>query len=156
MRDNISSLKISQCVVLRNHSKSFFNCQLSCSTVKSQLVATSINQPHVLKGNIFLNLSNIYFMKFQHTVIPIYILKTLFNFSCPLIENFIWIEPLLRGHLSYKVIFICPKSNLLIQVSRVDPWFQVRGGALKKIAPSGGRRENCWGISCEYHIFSKF
>jgi hypothetical protein len=23
------------------------------------------------------------------------------------------------------------------------------GGALKIIAPSGGRRENCWGISCE-------
>jgi hypothetical protein len=23
-------------------------------------------------------------------------------FSCPVIENFIWIEPLLRGHLSYK------------------------------------------------------
>ena len=23
------------------------------------------------------------------------------------------------------------------------------GGALKKIAPSGGRRENCWGISGE-------
>jgi hypothetical protein len=23
------------------------------------------------------------------------------------------------------------------------------GGALKKIAPSGGRRENFWGISCE-------
>ena len=32
----------------------------------------------------------------------------------------------------------------------VDPGFQVRGGdALKKIAPSGGRREKCWGISCE-------
>jgi hypothetical protein len=32
----------------------------------------------------------------------------------------------------------------------VDPGFQVRGGgALKKIEPSGGRRENCWGISCE-------
>ena len=30
-----------------------------------------------------------------------------------------------------------------------DPGFQVRGGALKKIAPSRGRRENCWGISCE-------
>jgi hypothetical protein len=31
-----------------------------------------------------------------------------------------------------------------------DPGFQIRGGgALKKIAPSGGRRENCWGISCE-------
>jgi hypothetical protein len=30
-----------------------------------------------------------------------------------------------------------------------DPGFQVRGDALKKIAPNGGRREKCWGISCE-------
>ena len=33
-----------------------------------------------------------------------------------------------------------------------DPGFQVRGGggwgALKKMAPSGGRRETFWGISC--------
>ena len=42
-----------------------------------------------------------------------------------------------------------------------DPGFQVRGAHLKKIAPSGGRRENFWGISCEKsrfyaknHIFS--
>jgi hypothetical protein len=34
-------------------------------------------------------------------------------------------------------------------LSGADPGFQVRGGALKKIAPSGGGRENCWGISCE-------
>ena len=34
-----------------------------------------------------------------------------------------------------------------------DPGFQVRGGALKKIAPSRGRRENCWGISCEKSRF---
>ena len=27
------------------------------------------------------------------------------------------------------------------------------GGAHKKIAPSGGRRENCWGISCEKSRF---
>jgi hypothetical protein len=27
------------------------------------------------------------------------------------------------------------------------------GGALKKIAPSRGRRENCWGISCEKSRF---
>jgi hypothetical protein len=27
------------------------------------------------------------------------------------------------------------------------------GGALKKIAPSGGRRENCWGNSCEKSRF---
>ena len=29
--------------------------------------------------------------------------------------------------------------------SGADPGFQVRGGALKKIAPSGGRRENFLG-----------
>jgi hypothetical protein len=34
-----------------------------------------------------------------------------------------------------------------------DPGFQVRGGAVKKIAPSGGRRENFWGISCEKSRF---
>jgi hypothetical protein len=34
-----------------------------------------------------------------------------------------------------------------------DPGFQVRGGALKKIAPSGGRHENVWGISCEKSLF---
>jgi hypothetical protein len=34
-----------------------------------------------------------------------------------------------------------------------DPGFQVREGALKKIAPSGGRRENVWGISCEKSRF---
>jgi hypothetical protein len=34
-----------------------------------------------------------------------------------------------------------------------DPGFQVRGGALKKIAPSGGRCEKFWGISCEKSRF---
>ena len=36
-----------------------------------------------------------------------------------------------------------------------DPGFQVRGGGarLKKTAPSGGRRENFWGISCEKSRF---
>ena len=35
-----------------------------------------------------------------------------------------------------------------------DPGFQVRGeGALKKNAPSGGRHENFWGISCEKSWF---
>ena len=38
-------------------------------------------------------------------------------------------------------------------ISGADPGFQVRGGALKKIAPSRGRRENCWGISCEKSRF---
>ena len=34
-----------------------------------------------------------------------------------------------------------------------DPGFQVREGALKKIAPSGGRPEHFWGISCEKSRF---
>jgi hypothetical protein len=34
-----------------------------------------------------------------------------------------------------------------------DPGFQVRGGALKKFTPIGGRRENIWGISCEKSRF---
>ena len=37
--------------------------------------------------------------------------------------------------------------------SGADPGYQVRGGALKKIAPSGGRREKFWGISCEKSRF---
>ena len=38
-----------------------------------------------------------------------------------------------------------------------DLGFQVRGGgALKKIAPSEGRRENFWGITPKNHIFSNF
>ena len=31
--------------------------------------------------------------------------------------------------------------------------FRLGGGALKKIAPSGGRHENIWGISCEKSRF---
>ena len=34
-----------------------------------------------------------------------------------------------------------------------DPGFQFRGGVLKKIAPSGGRHENFWGISYEKSPF---
>jgi hypothetical protein len=36
--------------------------------------------------------------------------------SCPVIENFIWIELLLRGHLSYKATFSLLKGDLLLQV----------------------------------------
>ena len=41
--------------------------------------------------------------------------------------------------------------RLYIRLSGADPGFQVRGGGgtLKKIAPSGGRREICLGITCE-------
>jgi hypothetical protein len=39
------------------------------------------------------------------------------------------------------------------QLAGADPGFQVRGDVLKKIAPSGGRRENFLGISCENSRF---
>ena len=42
---------------------------------------------------------------------------------------------------------------LLFLSAGADPGFQARGGALKKIAPSGGRRENCWGILCDKSQF---
>ena len=41
----------------------------------------------------------------------------------------------------------------IVPYSGADPGFQVRGGALNKIVPSGGRRENFWGISCEKSRF---
>ena len=38
-------------------------------------------------------------------------------------------------------------------IAGADPGFQVRGGALKKIAQNVGRRENFGGISCEKSRF---
>jgi hypothetical protein len=47
------------------------------------------------------------------------------------------------------LIFLESPSN-----TGADSGFQVRGGAhLKKFAPSGGGRENFWGISCEKSRF---
>jgi hypothetical protein len=54
--------------------------------------------------------------------------------------------------LSWLAASTC-KLDLWTQPSWTDPGFQVRGGALKKIAPSRGRRENFWGISCEKSRF---
>ena len=42
-----------------------------------------------------------------------------------------------------------PTMPFIYRVAGADPGFQVRRGALKKIASNGGRREKCWGISCE-------
>jgi hypothetical protein len=47
--------------------------------------------------------------------------------------------------------------KITINYTGADPGFQVRGGgALKKIASSGGSRENFWGISCEKSYFFQF
>ena len=46
----------------------------------------------------------------------------------------------------------CHPQNI-IWTAGADPGFQVRGGTLKKMAPSGGRCENFWGILCEKSRF---
>ena len=54
---------------------------------------------------------------------------------------------------TYTRLFLIQMYLYNMYISGADPGFQVRGGALKKIAPSGGGRENCWGISCEKSRF---
>ena len=70
-----------------------------------------------------------------------------------------------RMHVFFHRILVYKHyRHYIIPKTGADPGFQVRGGALKKIVPSGGRRENFWGISCEKsrfyekknHIFSNF
>ena len=46
-----------------------------------------------------------------------------------------------------------PSHVMYLCVTGAVPGFQVRWGALQKIAPSEERRENCWGISCEKSRF---
>jgi hypothetical protein len=52
---------------------------------------------------------------------------------------------------NYIYVHMIAAILLHIQLSNTgaDPGFQVRGGAFRKIAPSGGRREKFVGISCE-------
>ena len=56
-----------------------------------------------------------------------------------------------KMHFYYRVDGL--KMRRQTEYAGADPGFQVRGGALKKIAPSGGRREHFWGISCEKSRF---
>ena len=44
-------------------------------------------------------------------------------------------------------------ESIVAEQPQADPGFQVRGGALKKITPSGGRHLKCWGISSEKSRF---
>ena len=41
----------------------------------------------------------------------------------------------------------------LNNLRRAEGGFEVRGGAVKQFAPSGGRRKIFWGISCEKSRF---
>jgi hypothetical protein len=66
-----------------------------------------------------------------------------------------------RSSLSRNRIFFFLDSGVMAEA---DPGFEVRGGAIKNIAPSGGRREHFWGVfrvknhDCtpKNHIISNF
>jgi hypothetical protein len=53
----------------------------------------------------------------------------------------------------FPLIIVCVILLLSVIYPGADPGFQVGGGPHRKIAPSGGRRENFWGISCEKSRF---
>ena len=55
--------------------------------------------------------------------------------------------------LLYKDVDKLMEIHTCVHIPGADPGFQLRGGALKKIAPSGERHENFWGISCENSRF---
>ena len=54
---------------------------------------------------------------------------------------------------TYTRLFLIQMYLCNMYISGADPGFQVRRDALKKIAPSGGRGENFWGILCEKSRF---
>ena len=52
-----------------------------------------------------------------------------------------------------RILLVLFQLTEILRGPGADPGFQGREGALKKIAPSGGRREHFWGISCEKSRF---
>jgi hypothetical protein len=78
---------------------------------------------------------------------------TLFAFQDELVDRLLSIKDKINLHA---------EINITVQGRIQD--FKLGGGALKKIAPSRGRREHFWGISCEKsrfyakknHIFTNF
>jgi hypothetical protein len=65
-------------------------------------------------------------------------------------DKWILITPLVSSSSSLRIVLVQGR----IQDFKLG---EGGGGAFKNIAPSGGRRENFWGISCEKNlIFSNF
>jgi hypothetical protein len=73
--------------------------------VKSVLRGHRWDKEKMGNGELSMNLWFLYVI-FHYTVEHAHAVTCIKRspFSCPVIEHFIWIEPLLRGHLSYKAI----------------------------------------------------
>jgi hypothetical protein len=68
-------------------------------------------QSHVFRGNVFVSWHGTFHMNLTQSNLPMRSpllsshLSLEFTLTCPGIYIFLWIEPLLRGHLSYKATF---------------------------------------------------
>ena len=106
---------------------------------------------HIMKLSFFPSKVTPFLWEVRHT--QIYLLnRYLWNFN----NNWRLTWKVLTTHINLKESPVCNIWFLLLTYitnAGADPGFQVRGCALKKIAPSGGRRENFWGISCEKSRF---
>ena len=116
---------------------------------------TFISQPFVARtyhppfsNFLFTNLFSIKFLYF-------FIISSLFPYFNLFVSIFIQSYVNIKLQVSTLQILIIHKAcNWTgLTIAGADPGFQVRGGALIKIAPNGGRRENCWCISCEKSRF---
>jgi hypothetical protein len=58
-----------------------------------------------------------------------------------------WVNGIELEQIYHGPMFRLPQAG-------ADPGFQVRGDAVKKIAPSGGRREICWVFRVKIHDFT--
>jgi hypothetical protein len=99
-----------------------------------------------LKQNIFSNCIMVVIMNIPFAHSKFDSKSTLYTFSGIFVTYFTY-----GGYKSGRLIRFLHKK--IIVNSGADPGFQVRRGALKKIAPSGRRCVNFWRISCEKSRF---
>jgi hypothetical protein len=67
-------------------------------------------------------------------------------------------NPIYEWATNNRIIYLVLQVGRIFMLKEYAPLYQIlyvvtRGGILKKNAPSGGRREKCWGISCEKSRF---
>ena len=107
----------------------------------SQALVARTHHPPFFSNFLFTNLFSIKFLYF-------FIISSLFPYFNLFVSIFI------QSYVNFKLHVSTLHSGLLVSIyqGRIQD-FKLGGAQLKKIAPSGGRRENFWGISCENSRF---
>ena len=140
-----------------------------------------LNKQMLLHKNLICSKNNnVYLTYFFLQKVPTCQLKMAFDFLCVSLNEKSLLSTILSTFFA-KLLFTFCKLMILLSTSGADPGFQVRGGALKKklrrgeggtnifgvfrvknhnftpknniFSNCGGRRENCWCISCEKSRF---